>query len=74
MATLDTVRDLLVSNLDVDPEAVTEDATLDSLDIDSLDMVELVCDLEEECGVELGELEDVKTIGELVAHIDSLRG
>lgn len=74
MATLDTVRDLLVSNLDVDPEAVTEDATLDSLDIDSLDMVELVCDLEEECGVELGELEDVKTVGELVAHIDSLRG
>ena len=73
MATLDTVRDLLVSNLDVDPEAVTEDATLDSLDIDSLDMVELVCDLEEECGVELGELEDVKTIA-LVAHIDSLRG
>lgn len=73
MATLDTVRDLLVSNLDVDPEAVTEDATLDSLDIDSLDMVELVCDLEEECGVELGELDDIQTIGQLVAHIDSLR-
>lgn len=72
MATIDVVRDLLVENLDADPEAVTEDATLESLDIDSLDMVELICDLEERCDIEFGEPEGIETVGQLVAHIDSL--
>ena len=36
-------------------------------------MVELVCDLEEKCEVELGEPEGIQTVGQLVAHIDSLK-
>lgn len=72
MATIDTVKELLVENLDIDADAVTEDATLDSLGIDSLDMVELICDLEEKCGVEFGEPEGIETVGQLVKHIDSL--
>ena len=42
MATIDTVKEVLVENLDLDAEAVTEEATLESLGIDSLDMVELI--------------------------------
>ena len=72
MATIDTVKEVLVENLDLDADAITEDATLDSLGIDSLDMVELICDLEEKCGIEFGEPEGIETIGQLVAHIDSL--
>ena len=53
--------------------AITEEATLDSLGIDSLDMVELICDLEEKCDVEFGEPEGIATMGQLVAHIDSLQ-
>ena len=44
-------------NLDIDPENVTEDATFEDLGIDSLDMVELICDLEEKCSVDFGEPE-----------------
>ena len=51
---------------------ITEEATLESLGIDSLDMVELICDLEEKCDVEFGEPEGIETVGQLVAHIDSL--
>ena len=40
--------------------------------IDSLDMVELICDLEEKCDVDFGEPEGLKTVGELVEYIDSL--
>lgn len=73
MATLDTVRDVLVENLDLDGDAITVETPLAELGVDSLDMVELVCDLEERCEVELGELSDVATIGALVERIDSLR-
>lgn len=72
MATIDTVKEVLVENLDLDADSITEEATLDSLGIDSLDMVELICDLEEKCGIEFGEPESIETIGQLVAHIDSL--
>lgn len=73
MATIDTVREVLVENLDLDPEAITEDATVESLGIDSLDMVELVCDIEERCEIDFGEPSGLNTIGDIVAHIDSLK-
>ena len=72
MATLDTVKEVLESNLNIDPENVTEDATFDDLGIDSLDMVELICDLEEKCSVDFGEPEGLTTVGDLVEYIDSL--
>ena len=72
MATIDTVKDVLQENLDIDPAEVDEASTFDSLGIDSLDMVELICDLEEKCDVEFGEPEGIETVGQLVAHIDSL--
>ena len=72
MATLDTVKEVLESNLDIDPENVTEDATFDDLGSDSLDMVELICDLEEKCSVDFGEPEGLTTVGDLVEYIDNL--
>ena len=72
MATLDTVKEVLESNLDIDPENVTEDATFEDLGIDSLDMVELICDLEEKCSVDFGEPEGLNTVGDLVEYIDNL--
>ena len=72
MATLDTVIEVLESNLDIDPENVTEDATFEDLGIDSLDMVELICDLEEKCSVDFGEPEGLTTVGDLVEYIDNL--
>ena len=72
MATLDTVKEVLESNLDIDPENVTEDATFEDLGIESLDMVELICDLEEKCSVDFGEPEGLTTVGDLVEYIDNL--
>ncbi len=72
MATLDTVKEVLESNLEIDPENVTEDATFEDLGIDSLDMVELICDLEEKCSVDFGEPEGLTTVGDLVEYIDNL--
>ena len=41
MATIDTVKEVLEENLDINPESVNDDSTCDSLGIDSLDMVDL---------------------------------
>lgn len=65
MATIDTIAGVLESNLDIDPATVTTEATFESLGIDSLDMVELICDLEEACEVDFGEPEGLVTVGDL---------
>ena len=72
MATIDTVKEVLEENLDINPETVNDDSTFDSLGIDSLDMVELICDLEEKCDVDFGEPEGLETVGDLVEYIDNL--
>ena len=58
--------------LELDPSEITPESTFEALGIDSLDIVEMIMDLESELGVEL-DLEDQKitTFGELAAFIDS---
>ncbi len=73
MATIDVIKETLNDNLDIDEIKVTEDATLESLGIDSLDMVELVCDIEEKLDIEFGEPEGIDTIGKMVEYIDGLK-
>ena len=58
--------------LEIDASEITPESTFESLGIDSLDVVEMVMDLESELGIEL-EMEDQKitTFGELADFIDS---
>ena len=72
MATIDTIREILSENLDIAPESVTEESTFESLEIDSLDLVELVCNLEEKLGIDFGEPEGLQNVGDVVKHIESL--
>jgi acyl carrier protein len=58
--------------LELDASEITRESTFESLGIDSLDVVEMVMDLENELGIEL-EMEDqtITTFGELAAFIES---
>ena len=58
--------------LELDASEITPDSTFESLGIDSLDIVEMIMDLESELGVEL-EMEDqqIYTFGELAEFIES---
>lgn len=72
MATLDAIKEILEETLDINPEDVTDEATFEDLGIDSLDMAELICDIEEKLDIDFGEPEDLETIEDLVSYIDSL--
>lgn len=72
MSTLDTIKNILNENLDIAPEEITLDSTFDSLNIDSLDMVELICALEDELNIDFGEPEGLETVNDLIEYVDSL--
>lgn len=72
MDVMQTIKDILQENLDIDPANVTAESTLEDLGIDSLDTVELICDLEERCEIEMGYPEGLNTIGDVVEYIENL--
>ena len=70
---MDKVRGVIVEQLNVDEDVVTEDASfIDDLGADSLDIVELVMALEEEFGISIPdeEAENIKSVGDAVNYIE----
>ena len=74
MAVKDKVKSIIVEQLGVDEEEVTEDASfVDDLGADSLDTVELVMALEEEFGLEIPDedAEKITRVKEAIEYIDT---
>ena len=66
------VRDRLADILEVDPSTINEgDSFSDDLDADSLDLYELVMELEDQYGISVSEQEaaEIKTVGDAVDFV-----
>jgi acyl carrier protein len=70
-----TIFDGLVE-LGTERSELSREATLEDLDVDSLDLVELAQIVEDEYGVELrgDDVKDVKTVGEVIDLVVSKAG
>lgn len=72
MGIFEKVKDLIVDNLGVNPEAVTLEASfVEDLGADSLDVVEFIMALEQEFELEIPDedAEQIKTVGDAVDYI-----
>jgi len=77
MTTLERLQALLARDFDLAAESLLPAATLESLDIDSLRMIEIVFGIEEAFGItvsaEQAEIRSrVRTLGDLAAYVDEL--
>ncbi len=73
MSIFDRVKKVVVDQLDVNPDEVTQEASfVDDLGADSLDVVELVMGLEEEFDLEIPDedAEKITTVGHAVNYIE----
>ena len=67
------VAEVLSEKYDVDPEAISPEATLTELGLDSLTVVELLFDVEDEFGIEVPEERATfQTLAEAAALVDEL--
>ena len=72
MAVADKVKSIIVEQLGVDEEEVTNDASfVEDLGADSLDTVELVMAFEEEFGIDIPDedAEQMRTVGDAVSYL-----
>ena len=75
MANIDKIKDIIVDKLGIDEEKVTRDASFkDDLGTDSLDIAELVMELEDEFDMEIPdeEAEKINTVGDALDFIDKI--
>lgn len=75
MTTLERLREMLARDFDLDAAALVSGATLESLDIDSLRMIEILFTVEDAFGItvpaEPSEIRArVRTLGDLAAYVD----
>lgn len=71
--TFETVKKIIVERFGVDEERVTKEMTFkEDLGADSLDIVELVMEMEDVFGTEISDedAENINTVGDAVTYID----
>lgn len=74
MAIIDELKDLIAQKLSVDVSQVTPEAKFtDDLGADSLDLVELVMELEEHFGIEISDddSQNFLTVTDVVKYVES---
>ena len=72
MASMDIIKEILIEKLELDPVKLVDEATFDSLGVDSLDLVELICEIEEKLDIDFGDPEGLATLGDVAEYVDGL--
>lgn len=63
------IKAIIADKMDLDESKITMDSTFESLQIDSLDMVEIVMDIEEAFDVSIETGDGLNTVADLVDYI-----
>ncbi len=73
MSSLQTIQTMMVKQFDLKPEALTPDATLESLGLDSLSVIEFMFNIEDEMKIKLpDERVELKTLQDVVDVLDKV--
>ena len=69
------VKEIIVKQLEIDENQITLDTSFtEDLDVDSLTLIELIADFEDEFDIEIEEdqLEQIKAVRDVVDYLESL--
>ncbi|HEW4820580.1 TPA: acyl carrier protein [Streptococcus pneumoniae] len=70
MAVFEKVQEIIVEELGKDASEVTLESTFDDLDADSLDLFQVISEIEDSFDIQIEAENDLKTVGDLVAYVE----
>lgn len=65
------IREVICEQLGIEKEEVTLETTFDDLGADSLDLFQIVIELEEKYEIQIEEVENLKTIKDAVEYVET---
>ena len=70
MAVFEKLQEIIVEELGKDAEEVKLETTFDELDADSLDVFQVISEIEDEFDIQIETEEGLNTVGDLVAYVE----
>lgn len=70
MAVFEKVQEIIVEELGKDAEEVKVETTFDELDADSLDVFQVISEIEDEFDIQIETEEGLNTVGDLAAYVE----
>ena len=70
MAVFEKVQEIIVEELGKDAEEVKVETTFDELHADSLDVFQVISEIEDEFDIQIETEEGLNTVGDLVAYVE----
>ena len=70
MAVYEKVQEIIVEELGKDTDEVKLETTFDELDADSLDVFQVISEIEDEFDIQIESEDGLNTVGDLVAFVE----
>ena len=70
MAVFEKVQEIIVEELGKEPEEVKMDTTFEDLDADSLDVFQVLSEIEDAFDIQIESEDGLNTVGDLVAYVE----
>lgn len=70
MSVFEKVQEIIVEELGKEAEEVTLETTFDDLDADSLDVFQVISEIEDSFDIQIETEEGLNTVGDLVAYVE----
>ena len=70
MAVFEKVQEIIVEELGKETDEVKLETTFDELDADSLDVFQVISEIEDEFDIQIETEECLNTVGDLVAYVE----
>ena len=68
-----TIRDIIAERTDIDPENITPDTNMkEDLQADSLDLFQIISDIEDEFGIDIDSPGDIVYVSDAVEMVERL--
>lgn len=64
------IKEIICSELQVEEESITMETTFEDLGADSLDLFQVVVEIEEKYGIQIEEPEKIKSIKDVMAYVE----
>lgn len=71
--TYDQIVAIIAEKMDIPAESITPESNFEDMKVASLDMVEIVMEIEDKFDIMIEKTEDIKNVRQLSEYIDSLK-